>query len=105
LKRNPEAAKLALTRAASLDGILSATVSTVTGTLTIHYDPATISLGGVVTAVTGWGYAPAPIPAAGPTAVVPSSPVAGREALLKAIAGALFEKLLERSAMGLVAAL
>lgn len=104
VKRNPEAAARARQSLSAVAGVLSAEANSVTGSVTLRYDPATISQHDIVAVLRRAGYAHG-----NPGQDGPASPesVINRYAdvVAEKIAAFVVKKVLERSAAVLIGAL
>lgn len=97
VKRNPVAASAARSQLLAVEGVQGVDISTVTGSIVIHYDAAVVAGGRLLTLLDAHD-------CAGET--TPSTPFAdlGGPIIQKA-ASVLVDKLIERSALALIAAL
>lgn len=107
VKRNPEAAAFARQRLSAVAGVLSAEVSTVTGSVTLRYDPATISHHAIFAELRRAGYAHGSPAEEGPASPAgPESVVNGyADVIAEKVAAFVVKKVLERSAVALIGAL
>lgn len=104
VKRNPEAAAFARQRLSAMAGVLSAEASTVTGSVTLRYDPATISHHDIFAELRRAGYSHGSPAEDGPPG--PESIVNGyADVVAEKIAAFVVKKVLERSAAALIGAL
>jgi hypothetical protein len=104
VKRNPQAAELARQRLSAARGIVSAEASTVTGSVTVRYDPASISHHELLHVLRAAGYCPEKT---GSTpSMSPESVIDGYAGLIaEKVARFVVKKALERSAGALIGAL
>jgi copper chaperone CopZ len=104
VKRNPEAAALAKQSLSAVAGVLSAEANTVTGSVTLRYDPATISQHDIFDVLRRAGYAQGSLGQRGPAG--PESVVNGyADVIAEKIGAFVVKKVLERSAVALIGAL
>lgn len=107
VKRNPEAADLAKRSLSAIRGVLSAEANTVTGSVTLRYDPTTISQHAIFDVLRRAGYDQGATGQSDRNAPVgPESVVNGyADIIAEKIAAFVVKKVLERSAAALIGAL
>lgn len=103
LKRNAGEAAAIRTALMAIDGVLSAEVNLLTGSLTVRYDPQRCAFGTIATYLEAIGQLRdrADPSIAGPTTEVPAAVAVAGRMLLRSV----LEKLVERSAVAMVAAI
>jgi copper chaperone CopZ len=109
IKRNPVKATAVKARLKHVAGVAEVDVRPVTGSITVLYDTDVTSMPDILAHLREMGHAPAPVPAAqAPNrATVASGPAISphTEKAAKFVAGMALEKVLERSATALIAAI
>jgi copper chaperone CopZ len=104
VKRNPEAARVARQRLSAVKGVMSAEANTVTGSVTVRYDPASISHHELLHVLRLAGYCPESTGSS--PSMSPESVIDGYADLIaEKVAVFVVKKALERSAGALIGAL
>lgn len=103
VKRNPAKAETVRAALSGLDGVHEVDVRTVTGSITINYDADVTSMQDIVGLMKARGYIAATAPTQTTQAFDGLTPQTDKVA--KFVAGMAVEKVLERSATALIAAL
>lgn len=104
IKRNPAKAEAVQAALSELDGVLEVEVRPVTGSITVHYDGESCTMQDLVGLMKARGYIPASAPTETPNAAFDGlTPQTSQVA--RFVAGMAVEKVLERSATALIAAL
>jgi hypothetical protein len=103
VKRNPQAAALARQSLSAVSGVLSAETNTLTGSVTVRYDPSTISQHGIFDVLQRDGYARV---GGLETPSGPESVVNGyADAIAEKLTTLVVKRILKRSAVALIGAL
>jgi copper chaperone CopZ len=109
LKRNPVKAAALKARLEQTDGVAEVEVRTVTGSVTVLYDTDVTSMPDIMARLGEMGHAPTPVPSAQTPnrATMSSGPAMSphTEKAAKFVAAMALEKVLERSATALIAAI